>query len=127
MSFRPLFAACGLAALVGCGLIGMDPRPTEVRLTQDRLIVDLSGGGRCTMARPQGEAAWFGTLQNCAIDWPYRVALDPRPNILRKLVEAIFVGGAASGVLAAVGTVEITDPRTGEVLTFVSPPPTAND
>lgn len=125
---RPTFAAvAALATLGGCAAMGVTPRPDAVSLTQSALVVTLTDGTRCTMTRPADASAWSGRLQNCAIDWPYRVALDDRSNILRQLVEAIFVQQGDKPLLNALGTVEITDPRSGTVLSFVSPPPVRED
>lgn len=117
---RSVLALSVAALLSGCASFGVAPRPAEVSLTKTDLVVTLTDASRCTVARPEG-AEWSGTLQGCATPWPYRVELDPRTNILSRVVEAVFER-AESVRLNAFGTVTITDPATGEVFTFVSPP-----
>ena len=118
---RPVLALSAALTLSACASFGTAPRPAEVQLTKDQLVVSLTDASRCTMARPEG-AAWEGTLEGCAIAWPYAVQLDPRSNILRQLIDAIFERSETVR-LNAFGTVTITDPATGEVFRFVSPPP----
>ncbi len=116
---RSTLALSAGLALGACATFGPSPRPADVSLTEDALVVVLTDASRCTMARPKGEV-WSGALEGCAIAWPYEVALDPKNNILRRLVQAVFERTDAVTV-AALGTVVITDPGTGDVYTFVSP------
>ena len=109
--------------LAGCAGFDMSPRPAQVSLTQDQLVVTLSDASRCEMARPEG-AAWSGQLQGCSLNWPYMVELDTRSNILRRLVEAIFQPANGLVTLNALGTVTIVDPSDGTEFVFVSPPQT---
>ena len=106
--------------LAGCAGFDMSPRPAEVSLTQDRLVVTLTDASRCEMARPEG-AAWSGQLQGCSLNWPYTVELDARTNILRQLVEALFQPANGLVTLNALGTVTIVDPSDGTEFVFVSP------
>ena len=118
----------GVLALGVAGCTGFDgtPRPAEVSLTQDRLVVTLTDASRCEMARPEG-VVWSGRLEGCALDWPYDVELDARSNILRQIVEAIFTPANGLVTLNALGTVTVTDPVGGTEYVFVSPPPIEED
>ena len=120
--YRAAFGLTALFMLTACAGMGVAPRPAEVRLTRDALVVRLSDNSRCEMARPEG-AVWAGRLEGCALDWPYEVMLDERSNILREIVEAIFTPDNGVVRLSALGTVTITDPDSGEVYSFVSPKP----
>ncbi len=120
---RFVIAASILSLVSGCTAIGSASKPQDVRLTKNSLVVTLTDASPCTADRPAGSVSWSGQLESCAIAWPYQVTLDDRSNILREIVEAIFVNAEDSGVLEAFGTVELTDPETGDVMRFVSPRP----
>lgn len=120
----PAGLALGLGlALAGCAMLP-PPGPQSAHLTRDRLAVTLSDGSRCIGPRPPdaGPAGWSGQLQDCPVALSYAVQLDPKPNPLRQVVEAVFAVLTIDDQLPAMADVTLRD-AAGRSYAFRSPPP----
>jgi opacity protein-like surface antigen len=107
------------AALAGCAASA--PRPVEVTLDRTLLEVRLSNGQTCLGPAPDAvDAGWSGTLQGCAVAWPYTVDIDTRTNPVRFVLQEIFTAIGLADALAPVATVTLTDDA-GRLRRFASP------
>ena len=108
-------------ALCACALSHANPNPTDIRLSRGDLEVRMSDGTTCTATPPEGDVTlWQGALEGCPDGFGYVVEIDPRSNILRRVVELV----APEAELPPVASVTITDAR-GQTYEFVSPRPVA--
>lgn len=116
-------------ALVICGLlVGCAPMqggtPKAVHLSNERLIVTMSGGARCVAHRSQAQAVpdgWAGRLDACSVPLAYRVRLDPGTNPLRHVMVELFEGLGAGAVLVPLAEVELVT-EGGRGYLFQTPP-----
>jgi hypothetical protein len=86
----------------------------------------MSDGTTCTATAPEADVTlWQGALEGCPDDgFGYVVEIDPRSNILRRVVELVVKSVAPEAELPPVASVTITDAR-GQTYEFVSPRPVA--
>ena len=121
---RPILTAAALGgALMACAP-AQEPAPRAASLSAAMLTVTLNDGQRCRGPRPEGAGpqGWSGTLEGCAVAYPYEVRLAPKVNPLRGAVEAVATALSFDDQLAAMADVTVTGPD-GRVHRFTSPPP----
>ena len=112
-------------ALCACALSQVNPNPTDIRLSHGDLEVRMSDGTTCTATAPEADVTlWQGALEGCPDGFGYVVEIDPRSNILRRVVELVVKSVAPEAKLPPVASVTITDAR-GQTYEFVSPRPVA--
>ncbi len=112
-----------LLAVSGCAALNPSPTPRDIRLSQGALEVRMSDATRCSATAPQmGVNIWEGALDGCPAGYRYQVEIDPRSNILRRVVELVVKAVAPDAELPPVASVTITDPE-GRIYEFVSPRP----
>jgi hypothetical protein len=112
-------------ALCACALSQANPNPTDIRLSRADLEVRMSDGTTCTATAPEADVTlWQGALEGCPDGFGYVVEIDPRSNILRRVVELVVKSVAPEAELPPVASVTITDTR-GQTYEFVSPRPVA--
>lgn len=115
---KPVYAMCGLVAvLAGCAALGA-PQPATARLSSDRLTVTLTDGTICRVPW----AAGFGRMDRCGPGLDWRVEVDPNPNPLRQAFEGLTGALGLDGIVVPLAEVTLTDPQ-GRVFIFASPPP----
>lgn len=118
----PILAAL-ILTLSACAALNTLPAPRDIRLSQGALEVRMSDATQCTATAPQtGVSIWEGTLDGCPAGYRYLVEIDPRSNILRRVVELVVKAVAPDAELPPIASVTITDPN-GQIYEFVSPRP----
>ncbi|WP_395543303.1 hypothetical protein [Neotabrizicola sp. sgz301269] len=109
----------GLLPLAACAALQGPVQPESVRLDTTSLSLRLTDGTVCKVNWAQ---APVGRMGDCGPGYGYAVHVEEKPNILRQLVEGLFLTLGAEGVLAPQAEVVITDPA-GSDFVFTSPAP----
>ena len=116
-----LFPALAVAflPLAACAALQGPVQPDSVRLDATHLSLRLTDGTLCKVNWAQAPS---GRMDTCGPGYGYAVHVEEKPNILRQLVEGVFLTLGAEGVLAPQAEVVITDPA-GSDFVFTSPAP----
>jgi len=113
----------GMIVVLLTGCVAASPRPVAVEVSRTAIDVRLSDGSRCEGPAPAGSpTAWSGRLTGCSASYPYDVAFETNPNLLRQGAEAVVEAIGADGLLYPMAEVAITGPE-GQTWRFSSPPP----
>ena len=120
---RPL-ALCPLVLLAACAT-GLPPEPQAARLFSDRLVLQMSDGHACRIARAEaafdGATGWGGPVPGCAGVERVEVALEPG-NPLSRALDGLFSSLTLGDIIAPRAEVRAVGP-TGRVFLFASPIP----
>lgn len=115
----PLLSSLALA-LAACAPAGVTPRALAATLTQEALLLEMSGGQTCRLERAQAArndaSGWGGPVEGCAGVARIDVAFL-RPGLLQRLTGTLRL----DGFVAPPARVRVAGPD-GRETVFASPP-----